>query len=226
MTTAARSSWYAPTAPATKTSSAPRRAPSAPPGSTSRTPGCRRKAGGGDRSAGAAVGYTDERSPVEIIDTALAIPDLTPVARANFYLYRSLHRNLPPDTDVETARAAVHTAASARLAGLPMTYAILAISLREDDPVAALDALRRGGARRAVRRSFIIASTSAWGSVVTLALPTDIAAPHLISRLDRLQAEFANAEVALLTVSLCVLRRADSPAAVPLYAFSSRHPMG
>ena len=166
---------------------------------------------------------TEARSAAEIIDTALEIPDLSPVAKANLHLYRSLYRNLPPVTDTDAAREAVRAATEVRLAGLPVTYAFLAMALREDDPAGALEALRRGEElAEQSDDSFIIASTSAWGSVVTLGLPTDVAARHLIGRLDRLQSEFGNAEVTLLTLCLCVLRRAASPAAMALHAFSSR----
>ena len=90
-----------------------------------------------------------------------------------------------------------------------------------------MEALRRG--QELAERtgdSFIIASTSAWGSLVTLGLPTDIAARHLMGGLDRLQPQFGLAEATLLTLGVCVLRRADSPAASPLHAYLFATPTG
>ena len=157
----------------------------------------------------------DGRDPVEVIEAALATPGLSPVLRANLIFYRALYRNLPPATDIDAAREAVRAATEVRLAGLPVSYAFLAMALREDDPAAAMEALRRG--QELAERtgdSFIIASTSAWGSLVTLGLPTDIAARHLMGGLDRLQPQFGLAEATLLTLGVCVLRRADQPGGV------------
>jgi hypothetical protein len=44
--------------------------------------------------------------------------------------------------------------------------------------------------------------------------------------LDRLQSYFGNSAAALLTLCLCVLRRAGSPAADPLHAFLFAAPTG
>ena len=104
--------------------------------------------------------------------------------------------------------------ATARFLGLPVALAFLAISLRDDDPEGAMEALSQAEEHaERLGDPFQIASVAAWGSLVTLALPTPAAAAHLEARLDRLQSYYGNAEVALLTLCMCVLRRVDSPAA-------------
>ena len=131
---------------------------------------------------------------------------------ADLHLYRSLYRNLPPASDVDAAREAVHATREAHHIGLPMTLAFLAMALRDIDADGAMDAL--GQAEEHAEQfddPFLVASVAAWGSLVTLALPTGAAATHLAARLDRLQAYYGNAEAALLTLCLCVLRRVDSP---------------
>jgi predicted ATPase/class 3 adenylate cyclase len=175
----------------------------------------------------AVLATTDGRDPVAVLDTALAVPELTPLERANLLLYRSLVANLPPATDIDAARLAVEAATEARHSGLPVTYACLAMALRESDPDGALDALRRAEELAApTSDSFIIASASAWGSLATLGLPTATAARHLLGRLDRLQWYFGHSEVTLLTLCLCLLRRSENPAADPLHAFIFASPTG
>jgi predicted ATPase/class 3 adenylate cyclase len=162
-----------------------------------------------------------------VIERAFAVPNLSATAYANLQLYRSLYRNLPPATDADAARHAVRAVRDARFLALPVALAFLAISLREDDPQGAIDALTQ--AEEYAERlgdPFQIASVAAWGSLVTLALPTAAAAAHLEARLDRLQSYYGNAEVALLTLCMCVLRRADSPAAAGLHAFLCETPAG
>ncbi len=101
------------------------------------------------------------------------------------------------------------------------------MSLRETDPGAALLALRRAEAlAEQTADTFIIATTSAWGSLATLGLPTDVAAAHLLDRLDRLQSYFGNSEATLLSLCLCVLRRSASSAAGPLHAYLFATPTG
>ncbi len=126
----------------------------------------------------------------------------------------------PPD-------AAVQATTAAEFVGVPVAYATLAMSLRETDPGAALLALRRAeDLAEETADTFIIATTSAWGSLATLGLPTDVAAAHLLDRLDRLQSYFGNSEATLLSLCLCVLRRSASSAAGPLHAFLFATPTG
>jgi predicted ATPase/class 3 adenylate cyclase len=171
-----------------------------------------------------AVSYGD---PLSVLAEALSIPGLSPLERANLLFYDALIRNLPPATDADAARAAVHMATEAHQMAMPVTYAVLAMSLRESDPEGAMAALRRAEElAEETSDSFIIASASAWGSLATLALPTDAAAGHLLGRLDRMQPFFGNAEAALFSLCLCVLRRAGDPAADPLHAFLFATPTG
>jgi predicted ATPase len=175
----------------------------------------------------AVLAATEGQDPVAILDDALALADLSRVQRANLLLYRALICNLPPATDTDAARLGVQVATEANHAGVPVTWAFLAMSLREADPDAAMAALRRAEELAAeTHDSFIIASASAWGSVATLGLPTRAAAEHLLGRLDRLQPHFGNSEAALLTLCLCLLRRVGSPAADPLHAFLFATPTG
>jgi hypothetical protein len=147
--------------------------------------------------------------------------------RANLHIYDALIRNLPPSTDVDAARLAVQSTTAARHEGVAVTYAFLAMSLRESDPDAALAALRQAeDLAEQSDDSFIIASTSAWGSLATLGLPAEAAAAHLVDRLDRLQPHFGNAAAALLTLCLCVLRGAGSLAADALHAYLFAMPTG
>jgi hypothetical protein len=175
----------------------------------------------------AVLATTDGRDAAAVLAEALAVPGLTTLERANLHLYDALMRNLPPASDTEAALLAVRTATEARLVGLAVTYAFLAMSLRESDPEGALVALTRAEEIAADSDdSFIVASASAWGSLATLGLPIGAAATHLAHRLDRLQSYFGNSAAALLTLCLCVLRRAGSPAADPLHAFLFAAPTG
>jgi predicted ATPase/class 3 adenylate cyclase len=175
----------------------------------------------------AILAATEGEDPVAVLDEALAVPDLSLVQRANLLLYRALMSNLPPKTDVDAARLGVQVATEAHHSGVPVTWAFLAMSLRDTDPDGAMAALGRAEELAAeTNDSFIIASASAWGSVATLGLPTRAAADHLLGRLDRLQSHFGNSEGALLTLCLCVLRRVESPAAGPLHAYLFATPTG
>ena len=146
--------------------------------------------------------------PVAVLAAALSEPSLSPLERANLLFYDALVRNLPPATDADAARLAVRTTAETGQMAMPVTYAVLAMSLRESDPDGAMAALRRAEElAEETSDTFIIASTSAWGSLATLGLPTDAAAGHLLGRLDRLQSYYGNSAAALFTLCLCVLRR-------------------
>jgi len=59
--------------------------------------------------------------------------------------------------------------------------------------------------------SFLIASAATWGSIVVLELSADIAAAHLIERLDKLQSHYSNAAPALLALCATVLERTGDP---------------
>jgi predicted ATPase/class 3 adenylate cyclase len=89
----------------------------------------------------AILAVADGRDATSVIDEALALDDLSLAAQANLYLYRALVRNLPPATDLTAARHAVRVASEAHLVGLPVTYAFLAMALRDSDPEGAMVAL-------------------------------------------------------------------------------------
>ena len=83
-----------------------------------------------------------------------------------------------------------------------------------------MDVLRRAEARAEEGGDhFIVASVASWGAVALLALPDDVAAREIRTRLDRLQPYWNNATAALLTLSVCVLRRVDDPVAASLHSF-------
>jgi len=175
----------------------------------------------------AILAAVEGRDAVAVLAAALATPELTSLERANIHIYDALVRNLPPLTDADAARLAVQTTTAVGHEGTAVTYAFLAMSLRESDPAAALAALRQAeDLAEQSDDSFIIASASAWGSLATLGLPAEAAAAHLVDRLDRLQSHFGNAAAALLTLCLCVLRGAGSPAADPLHAYLFAMPTG
>ena len=171
----------------------------------------------------------DGRDPVEVIEAALATPGLSPVSRATLIFYRALYRNLPPATDIDAAHEAVPPR---RRYASPVSRSATPSSpwhYGEDDPAAAMEALRRG--QELAERtgdSFIIASTSAWGSLVTLGLPTeDRRREHLNWAVSTGSSpSSAYAEATLLTLGVCVLRRADHPAAAPLHAYLFATPTG
>ena len=157
----------------------------------------------------AILAASDGRDPVAVLDEALSTPGLSSIERANLLLYAALMRNLPPATDTDAARRAVQATTGSSVLGVPV-----AVRVRSRCRCGRRTPMRRWR-RCAVPRSlaeqtadtFIIASTSAWGSLATLGLPTDVAAAHLLGRLDRLQSYFGNSEATLLRLCLCVLRR-------------------
>ncbi len=158
--------------------------------------------------------------PVAIVERGLAIPGLSPLSFADLYLYRSLYRNLPPASDVEAARLAVRLLGETRGLALPVAYALLAMALRDTDTDGAMDALRTAEElAEQFGDPFITASVSSWGSLVTLALPPEVAASHLLARMGTLQSFYGLPMVALLTLCWYVLRQVEHPAAAPLYAF-------
>ncbi len=146
------------------------------------------------------------------LDAALAVPGLSPVLTADLLMYRAFYRNLTPATDEESARVAVRACTDARTIALPMAHIALALALHHDDPERAMDAVRC--AEDLAERSgdsFLVASAATWGSIVVLELPVDIAAAHLIERLDKLQSYYSNAAPALLAVCATVLERTGDP---------------
>jgi predicted ATPase/class 3 adenylate cyclase len=156
--------------------------------------------------------HDEDRDPVVALDAALAIPGLSPVLTADLLMYRAFYRNLTPPPDEEAARVAVRACTDARTIALPMAHVALALALHHDDPERAMDAVRC--AEDLAERSgdsFLIASAATWGSIVVLELPADIAAPHLIERLDKLQSHYSNAAPALLAVCATVLERTGDP---------------
>jgi predicted ATPase/class 3 adenylate cyclase len=166
-------------------------------------------------------------NPVAVVEAGLAIPGLSPVAFADLQLYRSLYRNLPPANDVEAARLTVRLLGETRGFALPVAYALLAMALRDNDPDAAMEALRT--AEDLAERygdPFLSASVSSWGSLVTLALRPEVAAGHLLARFDTLQPFYGLAAAARFTLCVCVLRLVRHPAAERLHAFVVATPEG
>ena len=168
----------------------------------------------------AVLAFADGRDPVEVLDALLTTPDLSAVVTADLLMYRSFYLNLPPRADSEAARLAVQVGTEVDYVALPVAVAVLAMSLREEDPAASIEALRRaeklaeeGGNR------FIVASVASWGALAVLAWPAAIAARELRARLDKLQPELNNAAAALLTACLCLMRRVDDPMAPSLHSF-------
>jgi hypothetical protein len=171
----------------------------------------------------AACAFIDGDDPVPIVEVGLAELALSQFAISHLHVFRSLYRNLPPRIDVDAARQAVECATND--AHRPVAPAFLAMALREDDPEAALDALRCAEALAEQSHSAFTSSTvTSFGSMAVLALPTDQAAQHLRERLDRLEPHWDTSAAALLSVCISVLQRVDAAAVAALYAFVRSRP--
>jgi predicted ATPase/class 3 adenylate cyclase len=167
----------------------------------------------------AMVAITEGRDPVELLDERLQTPGLSALATADLHLYRCFFGNMPPRCDPDAARLAVRIGKETRYSALPVSMTALAVSLRHDDPAAAMAALREAeeladqGANR-----FIIASVAAYGAITLLALPDELLAQELLDRFDKLQPHWTNGAVALLTLCLSLLQRIGHPASSRLHA--------
>jgi predicted ATPase/class 3 adenylate cyclase len=173
----------------------------------------------------AARAFLVDEDPVQIVEAGLANPGLSAFATQHLHLFRSLYRNLPPNTDVRAARIAVECAIDD--GARPVALAFLAMALREVDPRAALDALRR--AEELAERTFseyTRTTVMSFGSMAVLALPTASAAHHLRERLERLQPHWDTSAAALLTLCISVLQRVKDPAVPTLCVYVRSSPGG
>jgi hypothetical protein len=163
--------------------------------------------------------WVEGGDPVPVIEAALMIPGLTPIAIADLHMYRSVFANYPPRSDVEAARLAVRLLEEVDGIAVPVAYGFLAAAAR-DDAELALAAISR--AEELLERqddAFMAASVAAFGAMAILSLATPLAARHCRERLERLQPHLNNVSVSLLSVCLSLLRRVDDPTAPILHAF-------